>query len=142
MAIGANDQARAERIGWIGSCAASVLAGTIGIALAVSANYWIPIFTPDPEIHAAALSFMRIVAPCFAFMGLGFSLYFASQGAGAMLWPVVGTALRIIVALGGALLLTRVFGLGLSGVYYAAALAMVVYGSVIALAIKFGAWRR
>jgi Na+-driven multidrug efflux pump len=75
-------------------------------------------------------------------MGLGFSLYFASQGAGAMLWPVVGTALRIIVALGGALLLTRVFGFGLSGVYYAAALAMIVYGSVIALAIKFGAWRR
>ena len=142
MAIGANDQARAEHIGWIGSCAASVLAGTIGIALAVSANYWIPIFTPDPEIHAAALSYMRIVAPCFAFMGLGFSLYFASQGAGAMLWPVVGTALRIIVALGGALLLTRVFGFGLGGVYYAAALAMIVYGSVIALAIKFGAWRR
>jgi Na+-driven multidrug efflux pump len=142
MAMGAGDQARAERIGWIGSAAASVLAGTIGLLLAVTANLWIPVFTQDPEIHAAALGYMRIVAPCFAFMGLGFSLYFASQGAGAMLWPVAATCTRIVVALGGALLLTRVLGLGLEGVYYAAALAMILYGLVIAAALRLGAWRR
>lgn len=142
MAMGAGDPARAERIGWIGSAAASVLAGTIGLLLAVTANLWIPVFTQDPEIHAAALGYMRIVAPCFAFMGLGFSLYFASQGAGAMLWPVAATCTRIVVALGGALLLTRVLGLGLEGVYYAAALAMILYGLVIAAALRLGAWRR
>ena len=142
MAIGAGDQARAERIGWIGSCCASVLAGSIGLLLAFTANAWIPVFTQDPEIHAAALAYMRIVAPCFAFMGLGFSLYFASQGAGAMLWPVTATATRILVAVGGALVFTRVIGMGLEGVFYAAAIAMVFYGVVIAAALKLGAWRR
>jgi Na+-driven multidrug efflux pump len=115
MSIGAGDQARAERIGWIGSFSAAALAGSVGLILAVTGNLWIPVFTQDPAIHAAALSYIRIVGPCFIFMGLGFSLYFASQGAGAMLWPVAATITRIFVAVGGALLLTRTFDFGLDG---------------------------
>ena len=142
MSIGAGDQARAERIGWIGSFSAAALAGSIGLILAVTGNLWIPVFTQDPAIHAAALSYIRIVGPCYIFMGLGFSLYFASQGAGAMLWPVAATITRIFVAVGGALVLTRTFDFGLDGVYFAAALAMAFYGIVIATSLKLGAWRK
>ncbi len=142
MSIGAGNQARAERIGWIGSFSAAVLAGSVGLTLALTGSLWIPVFTQDPEIYEAALSYIRIVGPCFVFMGLGFSLYFASQGAGAMLWPVVATVTRIFVAVGGALLFTRIFDLGLEGVYFAAALAMAFYGLVIAASLKLGAWRK
>ena len=141
MNTGAGLIHRAEQIGWIGGISAAVLAGAIGISLALSSTLWIPMFTLEPEIQASATSYLWIVGPCFAFNGLGLSLYFASQGAKAMFWPVVATFIRILLAVGGALLLSRLPGLGLQGVYTAAALAMLVYGSVIAASLKAGAWR-
>jgi Na+-driven multidrug efflux pump len=85
---------------------------------------------------------MVIVGPCFAFNGLGLSLYFACQGAGAMFWPIFATVIRVLIAAAGALLVTRVMGFGLQGVYAAAALAMVLYGLIIAGASRLGAWRK
>lgn len=142
VATGAGDHARAERIGWIGAGMSALLAGSIGTALALFPGAWIPAFTDDPAAQAAASSYMRIVGPCFALQGVGLSLYFASQGAGAMLWPVAATVMRILVAVGGALLLAHGLGWGLQGVFAAAAGAMALYGLMIALAVKLGAWRR
>lgn len=141
MNIGAGNVARAEQIGWIGGCAAAVVAGSVGLLLAVFPDAWIPAFTSDPEIHQSALDYIRIVGPCFAFQGLGLSLYFASQGAGAMLWPVSATILRIVIAVGGALIFAFLAEVGLRGVYFAAAFGMVAYGVMIAGSLKFGAWR-
>lgn len=141
MNIGAGNLARAERLGWTGGSAAALVAGSIGLVLALLPSLWIPAFTSDPETYAAAEGYIRIVGPCFAFHGLGLSLYFASQGAGAMLWPVAATVLRILIAVVGALALAFGVGMGLTGVYAAAALAMVAYGASIAVALGAGAWR-
>jgi putative MATE family efflux protein len=142
MNIGAGRQARAEQIGWVGGSAAAVITGAIGLLLAAFPDTWIPVFTGEPEVHAAARDYIRIVGPCFAFQGLGLSLYFASQGAGAMLWPVSATILRLIVAVGGAAALAYGLDYGLRGVYVAAAIGMTSYGIMIAAALKLGAWRR
>ena len=108
----------------------------------MSADLWIPLFSGDPETIETARLYIYFLGPCFAFNGLGLSLYFACQGAGAMFWPIFATLIRIFVAAAGALFLTRVMGFGLSGVYGAAALAMVLYGVIIAAAVRMGAWRR
>ena len=50
--------------------------------------------------------------------------------------------MRIVVAVGGALLLAHELGLGLRGVLVAAAMAMAVYGLMLAGALRLGAWRR
>lgn len=142
VAIGAGDHDRAERIGWIGAGMSAVLAGSVGVLLALFPDAWIPAFTDDPAAQAAPIGYMRIVGPFFALQGVGLSLYFASQGAGAMLWPVAATVVRILVAVGGALLLAHGLGWGLEGVFVAAAGAMVLYGSMIALAVRLGAWQR
>lgn len=142
MSIGAGNEARAERVGWIGGSAAALVAGTIGIALALTADYWIPVFTDDPIAIATARDYIHIVGPCFAFHGLGLSLYFASQGAGRMLWPVVATIVRIVLAVGGALVLVVGLGAGPGGVFAAAAVGMTVYGVIIAGSLRLGAWRR
>jgi Na+-driven multidrug efflux pump len=142
MNIGAGRQLRAEQIGWVGGSAAAVITGAIGLLLAALPDAWISAFTADPAVHAAARDYIRIVGPCFAFQGLGLSLYFASQGAGAMLWPVSATIMRLIIAVGGAVVLAFVLDLGLSGVYVAAATGMASYGIMIAAALKLGAWRR
>lgn len=142
LSTGAADHARAERIGWIGAAMAAALSGVAGVLLALFPGAWIPAFTGDPVAQEVATSYMRIVGPCFAFQGIGLSLYFASQGAGAMFWPVAATVVRILVAVGGALLLSRGLGLGVDGIFVAAAGAMVLYGLMIAGAVRAGAWRR
>lgn len=142
VATGAADHVRAERIGWIGAAMSAALAGSVGLLLALFPAAWIPAFTDDPDAQATAISYMRTVGPFFALQGVGLSLYFASQGAGAMLWPVLATFMRILVAVGGALLLAHGLGWGLHGVFVAAAGAMALYGLMIALAVKLGAWRR
>lgn len=140
MSIGAGNHQRAEQIGWVGGASAAALAGTVGVSLAIFADAWIPLFTADPEAHQAARQYMQLVGPCFAVNGLGLSLYFASQGAGAMFWPVAATMVRIVIAVGGALLLSSY--LGLQGVYTAAGAGMLIYGAMIAGALKLGAWRK
>ena len=142
MSIGAGDIARAERIAWIGGACASGIAGLVGVVLALFPEVWVTAFTDDPEIIASATHYIQIVGPFFFFQGLGMSLYFASQGASFMLWPVAATILRVLLAGFGAVFLAHTMGLGLQGIYYAAALAMTAYALVIAAAIRLGAWRR
>ncbi len=142
MAVGAGNIERAENIGWLGSAGAALLAGVIGLVLALFPDIWIPVFTSDPVVFDAAKQYSQIVGPCFAFQGIGLSLYFASQGAGAMLWPVLALFLRVFLAVGGALVLTHATELGLQGVYYAAGAGMVIYAFVMLSALKLGAWRR
>jgi putative MATE family efflux protein len=142
MSIGAGDIARAERIAWIGGACASGIAGLVGVVLALFPEVWVTAFTDDPEIIASATHYIQIVGPFFFFQGLGMSLYFASQGASFMLWPVAATILRVLLAGFGAVFFAHTMGLGLQGIYYAAALAMTAYALVIAAAIRLGAWRR
>jgi Na+-driven multidrug efflux pump len=141
LSTGAGDTARAERIGWTGGAFAAGLAGSVGLVLALFPEAWIYAFTSDPEAFAAARDFIRIVGPCFAFQGLGLSLYFASQGAGAMTWPIVATIVRLIIAVGGGWGLALWLNIGLQGVFIAAAAAMVTFGMMIATSLKLGAWR-
>jgi len=142
MSIGANNIERAETVGWTGGISAFVVAGIVGITLALTPGLWIPLYTDNADVFDAATRYIQIVGPCYPFFGIGLALYFASQGASAMFWPVAATVVRVVLALGGALLLAGTFNLGLDGVFYAAAMGMVVFGSIIAVALKYGAWRQ
>jgi Na+-driven multidrug efflux pump len=60
------------------------------------------VFTGDRPVRAIANQYLRCAGPRFLFIGLGLSLYFASQGSGKVLAPVlVGTARLWVVAVGG-----------------------------------------
>jgi hypothetical protein len=80
-----------------------------------------------------------VVGPFYGFFGMGLVLYFASQGAGKLLWPVVGNAARLAVAAAGGWLALR-WGGDLTIVFAAQAAAMVVYGAVNAWSVAGGAW--
>ncbi len=142
MSIGAGDSERAEKVGWTGGFSAFALAGGIGTLLAIFPSVWIPLFTDSPEVMETATAYMQIVGPAYGFFGLGLSLYFASQGAGAMGWPVIVTFARFLIAVGGAVVLAFAFDLGLTGIFIATAAGMFVYGVGISAAIKLGAWRK
>lgn len=140
--IGAGQTERALRIAWTGSLAAAAIVGSIGIVLAVAPDLWLGLFLDETNSGALAAgrSYFRLVAPFYAFFGLGLALYFAAQGAGQMRWPVIGSLCRVGIAVGGAVLLTRITDLGIEGVFAAIGVAMLVYGLVIAAALNLFGW--
>jgi putative MATE family efflux protein len=142
MSIGARDADRAEKIGWTGAGMSFVLGGVIGCLLAVFPHIWIPIFTDDPMVYSTAKGFIQVVGPCLALHGVGWALYFASQGAGAMRGPVTALIARPVVAIGVAFFLLGTLNWGMTGVFIGAVSGMLVYTAVITASIKGGAWRR
>ena len=139
--MGAGQVARAEHIGWLGAGAAGVLTGVVGLLLALFPESWVGLFTAHPPTLAAGVAYMTHVGPAFGFLGVGLALYFASQGAGRVGWPVTATVLRFVVAVGGATVALETFSLGLNGIYWAAASGMVIYGTLTAASLALGAWR-
>lgn len=140
--VGAGHFTRAEHIGWLGGFTAAAITGVVGVVLAIAPQLVLAWFTNDPATVASGTSYLHIVGPVFAFQGLGGSLYFASQGAGNVAWPVIATVLRFVVAIGGAVLGLALFEASVAYVYGCLAAGMFVYGALTAGSIRFGAWRR
>ena len=90
---------------------------------------------------ATGAAYLRVVGPTYGFFGLGLSLYFASQGAGRLAWPLIGGMLRLVVAVGGGWLVMSLGG-SLAWAFAMLALALVVYGVTVAAAIASGTWFR
>jgi hypothetical protein len=81
----------------------------------------------------------RWVGPVYGVFGLGMGLYFASQGAGRLLWPWLANMGRLVVAAGGGWLALH-FGGDVSDIFLALAVALGLFGIVNAAAIAGGAW--
>ena len=138
--MGAGNLNRALRIGWTGAAAAGMLAGVIGLVVAIRPQLWVGLYTRDPAVIASGALYLRIVGGMYFFQGVGLSLYFASQGAGFVFWPVAAGVLRLIVAVGGSAVAVLVLNLGLKALLCLTAAGMVLFGSVTAVSIALGAW--
>jgi Na+-driven multidrug efflux pump len=139
--VGAGNLARAERIAWVGAALAAGVTGSIGLIAAVAPQLWLGLFTTEPAVLAAGALYFRIVGPFYGFFGLGLALYFASQGAGRLLWPLIAGFLRVVIAFGGGWLVVHVLGGGLAAIFIVIAVALVAFGSTVGLAVYRGAWR-
>ncbi|KRC20713.1 MATE family efflux transporter [Acidovorax sp. Root217] len=137
--IGAGQRERALRATWIGAAMAFGMTEAIGLWAAFFSATWLSLFASDPAMIAAGSQYLRTVGPVYGFFGLGLVLYFASQGAGRLFWPVAGNLARLVIAVVGGWLALRWDG-GLAGVFAAQGVALVVYGIVIGWAIAGGAW--
>ena len=139
--IGAGNRERALRAAWIGGWLCFGLTETIGVAAALFPEAWLRMFDNDPAMIAAGSTYLRIVGPFYGFFGLGMALYFASQGAGALKWPLIAGVSRLVIAAGGGWLLVHATG-SLAWVFAALGLGLAVLGLMIAVAVKSGAWFR
>ena len=137
--IGAGQRARALRVAMTGGAIAFVLTETIGLVAAIWPEAWLNLFGHDPHMLATGAAYLRSVGPAYGFFGLGLSLYFASQGAGRLFWPLLAGLLRLLVAVGGGWLALRLGG-ALGWVFVALAAALALYGATVAAAVASGAW--
>ena len=137
--IGAGQRERALRAAWIGAALAFAMTEAVGLWAAAFPHTWLKLFSDDPVMLEAGTLYLRTVGPVYGFFGMGLVLYFASQGAGRLKWPLVANIVRLAVAaLGGWLVLQA--GGGLVQVFVAQAVALVLYGLVNAGALAAGAW--
>jgi putative MATE family efflux protein len=141
MAIGRHDVARARRVAWVGGALSAGIVGAIGAMVCLWPGLWARQFTGEPGVIAVAEQYLRCAGPGYAFFGLGLTLFFASQGAGKVLGPVLGGTVRLaIVCLGGWGL---VAGDAPAWAYFAlVSLSMLAYGVFNAFIVWRADWRQ
>ncbi len=139
--IGAGQTARALRIAFTGAGIAFAITETVGIVAAIWPHAWLSLFSADPQMMETGAVYLRIVGPTFGFFGMGLALYFASQGAGRLLWPLLAGACRVVVAVGGGWLTLRLTG-SLNWLFAALAVGLVLYGVGLLAAVGSGVWFR
>jgi len=139
--IGAGQRERALRIALTGGALAFAITETIGLAAALAPHAWLGLFGADAGMLETGTAYLQVVGPAYGFFGLGLSLYFASQGAGRLAWPLIGGTARLVIAVGGGWLVATLTG-SLAGALGALALGLVVYGVMVATSIASGAWFR
>jgi len=121
--VGAGHAARAKRIAWTGAALAASISLAIGIVVTLVPRLWVGLFSSDPDVLEAGSLYLRTVAPFYPFLAAAMALYFASQGAGRVLLPVLsGTARLAIVIVGGAL------AASLGGIFAVVAAGLTVFG--------------
>ena len=139
MAIGAGNVARARRIAWTAASVSALNLAMIGGLVAIAPDLWGPLFTKDEAVLTYARQYLRTVGPAFPFFGLGLTLYFASQGSGKVLGPVLAGTLRL--ALVGGVGTWLAAGQSTAGEFFwLIAAAMFTYGVTTVAAVKFTRW--
>lgn len=141
IAVGAGQWQRAVRVAIIGSLMAAALTGTVGALAAIFPQSWMSIFSADPLVQRTGVTYLTHAAPFYAFFGLGMALNFASQGAGRQGVPLAIAFLRLALAAGGGWLAVHTWGLGERGLFWAVAIAIVVFGLGNLVALIVRPWR-
>jgi putative MATE family efflux protein len=137
--IGAGQHERALRAAWIGAAIAAVLTELVGLAAALFPRAWLTLFDTDPLMLEAGTLYLRTVGPVYGLFGLGMALYFSSQGAGKLRWPLLANLTRLVIAAGGGWLVLQ-WGGGLFGVFLAQSAGLAAFGLINASAIALGVW--
>ncbi len=137
--LGAGQRDRALRAAWTGAGLAFVMTEAIGVLAAAWPRAWLGLFGADPGMLETGSAYLRSTGPFYGCFGFGMALYFASQGAGRMAFPLLAAVLRTAVAVGGAWLALRLTG-SLPLMFLALGAAMVVFAAANGIAVAAGTW--
>lgn len=139
MNVGAGNIDRARKVAWAAGLVSGAIIGSIGLVLAIAPDLWAARFTDNAEVLASARQYFHMAGPGFGFLGLALSLYFASQGSGKILGPVLAQSGRLVVVVIGGFTLLALDAPGWS-LFLLAASSMVVYGGLAALSVWLTSW--
>ena len=139
--IGAGRGERAKRIAWTGTAGAMLVCVLIGWTVALFPSLWIHIFSDDAEVIATGSTYLHIVAPLYPLFGAGVTLYFASQGSGQVLKPVLAGTARLLFVVTGATIVMQMGG-PLWAVFAVIALGLAVFGGLTAWVVYKANWAR
>jgi putative MATE family efflux protein len=136
--IGAEHHERARKIAWTSALISAAITAGIGSFAALFAQGWMHLFSHEPSVVRVGADYLVRVAPFYAFTGLGMALYFASQGAGNVVWPFsAGVARLVTVALIGWAWVDMNHG-SLTGLFWIVAASQLLFGGINAFAMATG----
>lgn len=140
--VGAGQTARARHIGWVSGTVGFLLTGTIGLLVARFPLVWLHLFSHDADVVAEGVTYLRVVAPAYSALGFGFVVAFAAQGAGRVLWPVIATSARILIAAGGGWIAVSYFGAGMPGLAAMVTASLIAYAAICtAVMLSDSVWK-
>lgn len=128
--IGAGQTERAQRIAWIGAAIAFGITELIGMAAATFPYPWLQLFSDDPHVLSVGATYLQNVAPAYGGIGIGLTLYFASQGAKRVFWPVLAGTARMSVAAFLGWVAVAYLGADLETLFRIIASASIAYGAI------------
>ena len=140
--LGAGRHERALHATWAGGGIVALITGAIGIGAAVMPGLWMDLFSTDTAVVAFGAGYLHVVGACYGLFGLGLALFFASQGAGRMFWPLSGSVARLITIAGGGWLVVHWLKAPPAAFFVLIAIGFAVYALIIAGAIRLGSWAR
>ena len=139
MAMGAGRAERARHVAWVAGGVSAFNLAVIGAVVTLAPDLWAKLFTQDEVVLGFARQYLVTAGQAFPFFGLGLTLYFASQGAGQVIGPVLAGTVRLVLVAGAGYWLTQHQGTA-EHFYGLVAVAMVLYGVVTAVAVKVTPW--
>ena len=139
VAIGAGQGDRARRVAWTAGLLSMALLTAVGMVVAVFPNLWAANFTSDPVILASTATYLRWAGPFYGLFGLGLCLYFASQGSGSVVGPVLAGTVRLVFVLIGGLWLVNI-GAQPWMLFALVGVAMAIYGAATAFSLWIVDW--
>ena len=133
--IGAARAGRAKEIAWVGAALAASISLAIGVVVAIFPLAWVGLFSADPAVLESGSRYLRTVAPFYPLLAAGIALYFASQGAGRVVRPVLAGTVRLAMVIAGGLAVAS-----LQGVFIVVAAAMIVFGALTIWFVAMARW--
>jgi putative MATE family efflux protein len=133
--VGAGQVDRARRIAWAGAGLAAWVSLLIGIVVSVFPLAWVSLFSSDPAVLDSGAGYLRAVAPFYPFLAAGIALYFASQGGGNVLRPLLAGTARLVIVLAGGMLFAS-----LQGIFMTIAFATLAYGTLTIWFVARARW--
>ena len=138
--LGAGKPERAERTAWVTAGTGFAFMTFLGVLYIVFAKDIIGFFNTDIDVVKTGVSYMRIIACTFGFIGLGVILGRAFSGAGDTISPLVITAIGFV---GLRVTLSVLFSslMGLKGVWFGVTASTVIQGLMTAFWFNKGRWK-
>lgn len=132
---GARQYDRARQIAWTGTGIITVVCGVLGLVVALKPGLWLTLFSDSAEVARIGALYLRIVGPVYFCFGLGFGLFFVSQGYGRGFAAMSANAARLIVTAGAGLAAVYGLGLGIASLFAAVTAGFVLYALLLVFAV-------
>ena len=139
--IGANQYNRARSIAKAGAFVTFFLTGVLGVVVAIIPWVWVDLFAVSGTAELFASSYLMIVAPFYGFFAGGMSLYFASQGTGSMIFPVLVNVVRFVVV-SSICMLVLVFQFDIKWLFSGVSIGLLITGVGQFLCLYSSPWKK
>ncbi len=136
---GANQMFRAKKIAWVGAIISFVMVAIISLVVYFYPEIWLDNFKTNMLSKQSAILYLVIVGPFYCFFAAGQTLYFASQGTGKILFPVLVGIIRFL-SVSIVCYFAIIFSWSIDFIFYGIAFGLFVTGIGLGLCMLGSDW--